>query len=122
MQDNMAKTTKAHFELYKKHCLDYMDKYQLGDYSVVFEWKDTGNVESRCAIDGVVGNVTYCLSKEIPMFDRDVEKVIQDLAKHEVLHCLLGRYSNLASNRYISADELDSEEEHLIRKLMNICI
>ena len=118
----MLKITKAHFELYRKHCLDYMDKYQLGDYSAVFEWKDMVNVESRCSISGDCGNVTFCLNKKIEIFDREVEKVIQDLAKHEVLHCLIGRFSHLATHRYISFDEIETEEEHLIRKLMKICI
>jgi hypothetical protein len=110
------KITKKHYELFKKECLLLMDKYQLNDYNVFFELKELENSDARTSSQ-ICGNVTYALNNEIQPFQYDTNYFIKKLAKHEVIHCLIARFSILATSRFVSEEELNDEEEHLVRKL-----
>ena len=111
------KTTKQHFELYKKTCLELMDEYKLDDYDVFFEWVGTGSALATCRVH-IHGIVTFSLNYEITINKEDkINDLIKSAAKHEVIHCLIGRYVSLAEDRFTTEDELTVEEEHLVRKL-----
>ena len=110
------KTTENNFGLFKNTVLKLMDKYQLNDYNVYFEWKELEGSDARSSLQDD-GNVTFALSTEIENFHYKAEDYIKSLAKHEVIHCLIGRYTVLAEARYISEDEIKMESEHLVRKL-----
>ena len=115
-------TNKKQFELFKRECLKWIDRFQLNDYDVYFQWGEIEGSDSRSSIKGWCGNITFTLGKDIEFMDRGHNEYIEEIAKHEVIHCLLGRYSGLARDRYISDGELDNEEEHLVRKLCKIII
>jgi len=112
------KLKNKHFEDFKKHCLHYLDKFQLNDYDVYFEFKELDD-NAKCIISSD-GNITIAFNKEIDFFNKEINEFIKEIAKHEIIHCLLGRFSCLAKDRYINEKELDNEEEHLVRKLCKI--
>ena len=112
--------TKQQYEIFKEECLYWLDKFHLNDYDVYFEFKELDNADARSSISGDCGNITIALSNELDFFQYKPIERIKELAKHEILHCLLGKFSNSASERYISENELISEEEHLVRKLVKI--
>ena len=116
----MAKTTKEQYELFKSECRKWIDKFQLNDYDVYFKWEDIDDADARSYIQGSHGNVTITFGEDIDFVDRDPTDYIKQIAKHEVIHSLLGRYTRLAEDRYVSEQELDNEEEHLVRKLCKI--
>lgn len=115
----MARTTKQHYELFKKECLYWMDRFQLNDYEVYFEQKEMPDSLARSIIRDQ-GTVLFSLASEMNDFGDGLIKQIKDSAKHEVVHCLLGRYTIMAEQRYTREEELTNELEHLIRKLVNI--
>lgn len=49
-----------------------------------------------------------------------LNEYIKYLAKHEVIHCLLGRMSTIGQSRYISSAEYREAEEELVKKLEKI--
>lgn len=114
------KTTKKQFDLFKSECLRLMDEFHLNDWDVFFEWGELDDADARSYIKGYCGNITIALNKDVNFMGKKPTEYIKELAKHEVIHCLLGRYSGLARDRYINAGELDNEEEHLVRKLCKI--
>lgn len=114
------KTTEKHYKLFKSECRRWIDIFQLNDYDVYFKWEELKGSDANSYVGGHCGNITFTLSKDIGLFDRECIDYIKELAKHETLHCLVGRFSGLARDRYINEGELDSEEEHLVRKLCKI--
>ena len=48
---------------------------------------------------------------------RIAESEIAQTAKHEMLHLLLSRLSELAVSRYVTEDQITEAEEELVRKL-----
>ena len=113
-------TTLKQYELFKIECRKWIDKFQLNDYDVYFKWEDIDDADARSEIQGSYGNVTITFSEDIDFVDRKPDEYIKEIAKHEIIHCLIGRYTGLAENRYVSKQELDNEEEHLVRKLCKI--
>lgn len=114
------KTTRKQFELFKSECRKWIDRFQLNDYDIYFEWGELDGSDARSRIQGHCGNSVIALGKEINFLDRNQNEYIKEVAKHEVIHCLFARYSGLAKDRYINEGELDNEEEHLVRKLCKI--
>ena len=112
------KLQNKHFEDFKKHCLYYLDKFQLNDYDVSFEFKKIN--DDAVNHIGSDGNITIALDIEIDPFDRDINEYIKYLAKHEIIHCLIGEFALLANFRYVSEKEIYNAEEHLVRKLCKI--
>ena len=114
------KTTTKQYELFKDECRKWIEKFHLNDYDVYFKWEDIDEADACSEIQGGDGNITITLNKNINFIDRDPTEDIKETAKHEIIHCLIGRYVRLAKNRYVSGQELDYEEEHLVRKLCKI--
>ena len=114
------KLNNKHFKLFKDECEKWLKRLELNDYSIFYEFKYLEGRDACNTVTGSIGNATIALSTEIETFDKKSNDYIKILAKHEVLHVLLGRFGSLAHNRYSREDELIDEEEHLVRKLVNI--
>ena len=74
-------------------------------------------------MDAYNHNVTLALSNELDLtFEREVTKNehIKLLAKHEVIHVLLGDLAEIGSWRYVTRDQMISCEEGLVRKLVKL--
>jgi len=113
------KITKKHFELFEKACNDYLKLFKINDYKIWIEKKSIRNADTQAAIS-LSGNVTFTINTDIDFGNRNIEDEIDELAKHEVIHCLIGRLSGLARVRWCSESEFNDEEEHLVRKLTKL--
>lgn len=117
------KTTKKHFEIFKKECEYWIEKFKLDNWTFVYEWRDI----SKHGVDGACnqGGLNYVahisldtdiddenISKEI-----SIEQEIKNCAKHEITHILIKRMKLLAIQRYVREEEIEDEEESLVRKL-----
>jgi len=117
------KTTKQHFKIFINECEKWITKFELHNWTVVYEHKDLGNRNAQNAINALDHIATIGLTNEIDTcFERKMSfnEYIKSLAKHEVLHLLLGDMVDLAYNRYIQEDELKICEESLVIKLSHI--
>lgn len=117
------KTTSDDFKLFTKQARYYLNKFSLADWEVSYEHKNIGNAEAHCRVDAYNHNVTLALSDEIDLtFERGVNKNehIKLLAKHEVIHVLLGDLAEIGSWRYVTRDQIISAEEALVRKLVKL--
>lgn len=115
------KTTKKDYELFKSECYYWLKRFELNDTRIYFEWKDLGTVSAQTA-GNISGNLTFAISTNIEHFQRTGNEEIRYLAKHEVMHGLLSRFSSLANWRHSGKEELEEEEERLVRKLVNIIL
>lgn len=113
------KLTQKHYELFKSYCLEYQKKFDLMGWNIAFQFKKLTESYAKASMDLEASNVTICLTTE---WDETVIKVsdyeLKQIAKHEVLHVLLGRLECLAQYRYVMSRELDAAGHDIIQKLL----
>ncbi len=115
----MVKSTKKDFELFKKECLYWVDRFQLNDFYINFEHTHLNGHNAEISV-GRTGGVTVRFSTDIHPWNNNFKESIKTAAKHEMCHLLLGRYAELAESRSSTLEALETEEEHLVLKLVNI--
>lgn len=117
----MIKVTKAQFELFKKECKKWIDRFELNNWDVYFvntALDDSTIARTKTNIDTYDATIALNLkwSEELPL---NREQLIKT-AEHEILHVLIARLDCLAHSRYAKKDELDSANEELVQKLSHI--
>ena len=115
------KTTKKHFELFKKWFKHYQDKFQLNEYRADFFHEKTGTSRAQIATNqmGKVTRVSFSTKWGEGKLD---EEFIKITAMHECFHLLLSRLRWIAGCRFIGEEEITEEDERVVRKLENIFI
>lgn len=108
--------TKREFERFKRAFGVWKLRMGFPEYELGFEHKDTED-----AIAYVDINVSGCtaivsLNNKIGYRD-DVDGWLEDTAKHEAIHVLLGRLVHIAKSRFVSEEEIDRENERITRIL-----
>ena len=110
------KVTKAEFAEFKGEIERLVNLWGVSDLEYVIELSeiskdDQAQMESYG--DGYIKiTMNTKINKEIPLNPLK-------LARHEFMHSLLFKYVTLAEKRFLSSDELLSEEEHLCRLAEN---
>lgn len=105
----MKKLTEKDFEEFKKHCQYYIQKFNLKDWRVYYDFKKLKDLNAQCVRDVNNHTSTLTLSKQI-----EEELTIKELAKHECIHVLVGTLSDYATTRYLERREVNLEEERLV--------
>ena len=113
------KTTQKDFELFKKECKKFEKKFGLDEWHIDYYWEkfEPNNAVAKTQMDLLAKSASVTLNKEIG--DKLQFNLLQ-VAKHEMIHCLLGELSELAWSRFVTRDEITSREEGLVRKLEKI--
>lgn len=109
--------TKKHYELFKKYCLEHINKLGLLGWKVYFEFKYIEDLYASTSVnlEGRIALITLSTHWD---FGRELnQESLNETAKHEVHHLLLFRFSKLARYRFIRSDELEEAEEEIIRIL-----
>lgn len=111
------KTTKKHFEEFKKYHREYLERYGLFQWR--FEYKherlEDCYAESELNFTGKTASVTLATAwtKTRPLNSEELRR----LAKHEVNHALLHSLYWHAKVRFIQPDALEEAEEAIVRRL-----
>lgn len=115
----MSKVTKEQFDLFKKECRKWIDKFELNNWKVHFKLGDAGEGNRASINRNVTGYIASIhLADSWDKLNVSLTNAeIRQNAKHEIIHLLLGRYSAQARERFIIQSELDEAGEELVRKL-----
>lgn len=108
------RTTKRQFEDFKNECLRLQKTLNLKDWKIYFNWAEGSGYYSKISsdVEGNVATISICKSyKKNHFWDVKIS------AKHEMIHLFLARLENLAKSRYVSEEQIYSEEERLARVL-----
>ena len=115
----MRKTTKKEYDSFRREFLRLIDLLGLTRYTILFTHsKDNANF-STLTVDepnkkAVVNFTTTLNPEDLVEFDP------KDHGRHEAIHLLLWRLAWLASLRYVRREEIDEEEESIVRLLTKI--
>lgn len=116
------KTTKADFNAYKKHCLFWIEKLGIKNYSIHFDHRLEESMHARTYWNLGDGIALIVLSTEWDELRPKTDKELKRLALHEVMHILLAPLVNCAMDRYTTADAIETAEHSVIRQLENIIV
>ena len=111
------KTTKEDFRKFKKYFNFYLKKLGVTGWTIHFLHEDAKQ-KSYATVYFTLEDrtITVYLSDKIP--DDTVAGLdIKRIAKHEAIHGLLGRFSELAYKRFTTKDEIYEAEEELVIRI-----
>lgn len=106
----MLKTTKKHFALFRRTFRYWQNKLNCSDYLVWFEHVKLDDASANIHVDYNTKAATVRLATVI-------YSPIEDIARHEALHLMMGKYSHLANKRYATSEEISEAEESIVRIL-----
>ena len=113
------KTTKKHFEIFKKECEKWINKLKLDDWEFNYHHENPSMEGADACVETntIFRRVDIYLS--IDQFDEETFNTdyIKHVAKHEILHVLLKNLNYLTHKRFITEDQIIQTEEQIIRKL-----
>ena len=112
------KTTRQDFELFQKCCRKWQNEFELNNWKLYFFHEKTGNKgQIVLTQEGYVASVTLGTDWE---HESVTPEEIDDTARHEMIHLLLGRMSENGKNRYVDVDDIYNAEEETVRKIERI--
>ena len=108
------KYNKQEFELFKKECEKWKDIFGLHNWRIAYKWDVNERNLASCitSLEGYVATIFFPKDKTNTKGDS-----IKTTALHEMLHVLLGRFSENAQARHATLEELGESEEEIIRTL-----
>lgn len=116
----MIKTKKEHFEYFKERCQYWIKQLKLDNWDIdilhrqIADCYGQSSVNAKDYVGSIKLNKNWGHTKELNNDNLDL------IAKHEVCHFLVGRFSWLASERFLNEEELEASEEELINKLTSL--
>lgn len=83
--------------------------FSLGEYTITFERKKLTDCYAKinAEAEGCIAAVTVSDMKEW------TDEMVDLVAKHECIHLLLTRLTEIGSRRFVSQDEIDNENERV---------
>lgn len=110
------KRTRKEFNQFQQYCLKYQKDWDLSEWRICFQFEKLGDSNAKTAFNLEAHQATIALNTDKDPIEEDLKR----LAKHEMLHVLLGRMGELAQYRYTIFRELDSAEHSVINKLIKL--
>ena len=108
--------TKKEYRAYQAEVNHWLNILGLRNYRICFEHKHLDGAYAQLTSDHEGYFAIFRLCTEANEgWDGPVE-----CARHEVFHLLLAKLSFLARSRFIRHDELDEEDESIVRRLQNM--
>jgi len=121
--EDMHEVTQEEYEAFQGYCKRYQKMFSLMDWDLYF-CKDDLSEDSEMA------NISWCftghsvritLSTKMPIYD-NYFTVLDDVARHEVIHLLLARIQEYAQRRNVIQADIDEAIESLVRMIDNVFI
>lgn len=104
---------KSEFKQFQKVFTAYQKEFGLNGYRAYFKQAELTDAFADITINSECHVVTVRLNEgETP-----AERHVEQSAKHEALHLLIGRLESMARRRYTTEYEIDAASEELVFKL-----
>lgn len=113
------RTTKKHFELFKKFFNQYRGLFGLNNYTLYFSHVSIKGVYGEIITDHM-GHVSRVKFNTIWDDREPTEEEIRNNALHECCHLLTNKLKWLATCRYLSEEEIEETTEEITVRLANI--
>jgi hypothetical protein len=113
------RTTKKHFAIFKAECERLRALWGLTGWRFEYHHEpDARGTCARCTVDGCQRGVRIQLASR--WTERVTKRQIRYLARHEMVHALLGPIDFLGANRFVTADEYEKGNHEVLERLMRL--
>ncbi len=112
------KTTKKHFEIFKKECAKWIEFFGLKDWEIGYHHQEDDDTLASLKYDLSGGWATIYLATEWERKEPTILEV-KECAFHEVCELLLARIRTLAMYRFTTRDEIEEATHGIIRRMEN---
>lgn len=119
------KTTARDFKVFCQECLRLQKLWGLEMWDLKFAHTELDyGVYANCHRDAVGCWAELSLAKNWPSCKAEpkTDAAIRDAARHEMCHVAIGLVGNLANERYVTREQLDSAEHLTVQILMKALI
>lgn len=110
------RTTKADFEKFKEFVNKYLEEFNLDFWQV--------SIHLVKLKTGIYANILLQMLDSVASINLNTEfsipiteELLSKCAKHEVIHILIGKVTELGKARLVTEDEFHAAEEELVRRL-----
>ena len=107
----------SEFNRYKKKFIKMQQILNLRCYHIYFKFEPIKNAYAKIFVDQEGGCATVTLSNEEDKLQYNERPSPEQLAIHEVSHLFMAKLGYLAKERFVDENELEIEEEKLVRIL-----
>ena len=104
-----AKTTKVDFERFKAECIRLQDFIGLHDWTLHFAHTELDDNQAVINTMPEACAAGFLFSTNNRLVDRTPEEV----ARHEFAHLIVARLRHLASQRFATEEQIETEDERL---------
>lgn len=113
------KTSKIHFDIFKKECNYWIEKFGLKEWNVDFQHDD--NIEGSLASCSVNLPARKAIIFLEPLWgdDNPTPQELKRVAFHEVMELFLSPVWYLAEERFVTANQLEENRHGVIRTMEN---
>lgn len=112
------KTTKKHFEIFKKECAKWIEYFGLKDWDVGYIHKKDDDNFGTCGYNMVSCHATISLTTNWGDEEPTVS-AIKRVAFHEVAELLLARLVSVAHTRSATDYDIEEATHGIIRRMEN---
>lgn len=115
------RTTKRHYRLFQEEVRKFQKDWGINGWVLEFEHSklEPGYL---AMVERDFGQGQALISFSTFWEVEPIQENLRSIAKHELLHVILGRMRGLATTRFCSEGELDAAEHELINLLETITI
>lgn len=113
------KTTRKDFKLFKSECEYWINKLKIDDVRVAYSITEPAmDGDASTLQDFAAKYVEIKLTPDLyPHQGETLNEMIKRLAKHEVIHILIGEMMIVAMARFTNEEEIRSCNHRIVRKL-----
>lgn len=113
----MAKTSKAHFEIYKVECKKWIDILGLKDWEIFYKHERDDDSRASCSfnVSGRIATLSLADEWDCPITGLELKKC----AFHEAIELMLARLVITGRTRFIASHEIDDSVHEIVRRLEN---
>ena len=120
-EGEIHEVTREEYEYFQKACSSYRQSFGLLDWDIYF-------FEDDLSGDDEMANISWCftghsvritLSNKMPV-SKDYLEILDNIARHEMIHLLLARIQEYAQRRNVIQDDIDEAIESLVRMIDNV--
>ncbi len=116
----MKKTSDKHFRLFKHECEKWVNRFELHEWTVSYEWKPLQGADAEYNASYQGRCVVIALSKEIEPFEKTMEDEIREVAFHEICELMLYPLRSQIVWRNFDAGEMESATHAVIHRLYRL--
>lgn len=114
------KTTAKEFERFKKSFKYWQEKLGLHEYRIDFFHKQLKDNYAQIMTSEIGKTATVCLTTKLDSEDVKCWGGPEVTGKHEAIHLLVRRLTWLARSRHCSENDIDEEDEKIVRRLEDV--